>query len=75
MTSSFVYYEDGHYDDGDVGIQEFEDDSHGEKALAFIEQRRSNIPSAGISAYKLIIGKQQKLEAVQVVTKLRIAPK
>jgi hypothetical protein len=66
----FVYYNDGCYENGDVGFNEFDNI---DTALNFISERISADSSREISDYALIEGKERKLKAVQLITKIETA--
>jgi len=69
MLRYFVYYDDGYYDDGCVGLQYFDTR---EKALLFIEGRMNVNQQRHLNNYLLIEGKVLVLRPVEVVTKLAV---
>ena len=64
----FVCYHDTYADGGGLGCAAFADRRG---ALEFI-QSRMNITSSDLDAYTLIEGRQLKLEAVTVATKVEV---
>ena len=69
MDRYFVYYHDGYYDNGDLGITSFE---ALEKALDFISERLKHASDPDLANdYILIHGQAIELEAVQFITKVR----
>lgn len=70
MQKVFVYYNDGYYSDGDVGISVFESRKD---AQEFIQHRMSIDPSRKLDNYMVIEGMKMHLTTVEVVKKVMIA--
>ena len=69
MDKYFVYYDDGYYDNGDVGLKSFETVK---EATNFIDERLNDASEPDLTNdYTLICGREIKLES-QVVTKVGI---
>jgi hypothetical protein len=65
----FVYHNDGYYDDGGVGIEDFNTQDN---ALTFIESRMRADPQRHLNNYLLVEGKVLVLKPVEVITKLTV---
>ena len=64
----FVFYDDGQWDDGDVG---WEDCGTREEAAKFIQERMAKAKKPDLSDYLVIEGKPLKITAVQVATRIQ----
>lgn len=64
----FVYYTDGYFDNGGVGLEEFENKS---QVANFIEKRILQNKS-NLSDYIIIEGKSLRSQIVEVVSKVEI---
>ena len=66
----YVYYDDGYYDDGDVGLEIKET----EKQVAdFILGRMAFRPKATCKNYTVIQGLRRNIEVVEVVKEIRLS--
>jgi hypothetical protein len=70
MRKYFVIYNDGYYDNGDVGWTSFDtlDD-----AVKFIEDRLSKAADPSLDNYTVIEGWCRKIEVVEVVRAVKIS--
>lgn len=69
MSSVFVFYNDGYAEDGDVGLSEFENI---EQAADFIELRIASDSNRKLTDYKVIVGVEKNIEAVEMVKRVKI---
>lgn len=69
MKKVFVYYADGHYGNGDVGLAEFD---HREEAEQFIAKRMSDGDDRTLENYTVIEGLQLLLRAAEIVKVIRL---
>jgi hypothetical protein len=69
MKTVFVYYSDGYYDNGDVGLEEFSNRAEAEK---FIVLRMAADARRTLGQYTVIEGCRLKPRATEVVKVVRI---
>ena len=69
MKKVFVYYNDGYYENGDVGFKTFESRSEAEN---FVLGRMKLDEKASVDKYIVIEGIQLKLEVTEVVKGISI---
>lgn len=65
----FVYYNDGYYENGDVGLKIC---NTRDEAEIFISERISQDSKRTIDMYVVIEGNQLDIRAVEVVTKVQL---
>lgn len=68
----WVFYNDGHYGDGDVGLA---GPMTGAEATKFIEERMIVRKSNEIGAYTVIMGSELEIEIKATVSKITLKPK
>ena len=71
MKKVYVYYSDGHYGNGDVGLEEF---FHREEAEEFIVKRMAADHDRTLEQYIVIEGIRLKPTAAEVVKTVRLEP-
>ena len=69
MKKVFVYYNDGYYGNGDVGMDEF---FHREEAEAFIVKRMAADPDRTLAQYTVIEGVRLNPTVAEVVKTVRL---
>lgn len=71
----YVYYHDGYYDNGDVGLESFNTRDEAEEFVsvrARTHPRSDGKPRVLSESYTVIEGRELKMEAVEVVSQVRL---
>ena len=65
----FVFYNDGHYENGGVGFEAFDDS---DSVSEFILSRMAQDNERSIDNYTVVYGKQIDIEITEVVSKIKL---